>query len=564
MLRRAVPSSPPTIRARTRHVVVSSSTTTSPPSVLVRAAIRDALYAPESGYFSGGREIIHAPLAPVDYTSLLGEAEYRSVCARLYGERPHAWLTPATLFAPHYSHALARWLVRAAMSARARGGGGVGGASAPLVVYEVGGGTGTNAAAVCDWVAAHAPQLYRRLQYTVLEISPALRERQLRALAPHAGVATSVLGDATCLPPALADARPCFVLALEVLDNLPHDKVVARAVAAAAREDGGGHSAGEVDGGAWQQVEVVCEAAAVGGAGEGRSGGGGSDMLAGAAGAPSRPPLAVYREVLRPLRDPVIADTLRYFAACPGAAATGETAAAVAGREAASEAAVAAAAAAAAPSLLMRAGRRAVSAVLQRATGARLREGYAAGVPLVPRLRAARYLPTGCAQMLRSLGAAFPRHTLLLADFDELPPPSVDVARAAAEDHPVRAYHPAACAPLVASKRATAGGGSGGAGGGGGGVASVTVDHATYLSPRRGIADIFFATDFSALSAMVGDVARERAAATGCPPPPPPCVLKSREFMARHADVGRTATMSGFNPLLEDYVNTSICISTTE
>jgi hypothetical protein len=38
-------------------------------------------------------------------------------------------------------------------------------------------------------------------------------------------------------------------------------------------------------------------------------------------------------------------------------------------------------------------------------------------------------------------------------------------------------------------------------------------------------------------------------------------VLKSREFLARHADAARTRTMSGFNPLLDDYVNTSILVA---
>ena len=119
-------------------------------------------------------------------------------------------------------------------------------------------------------------------------------------------------------------------------------------------------------------------------------------------------------------------------------------------------------------------------------------------------------------------------------------------------------YYPArTCAPLVASK---------------GGAQRTTVDHPTYLSPRRGIADIFFPTDFEALASMVrhtrgqqrqrqrGDDATAAATATGGASDGVR-VLRSSQFLATFGDSARTRTLSGYNPLLEDYANTRVLVA---
>lgn len=57
-------------------------------------------------------------------------------------------------------------------------GAGVGGDGESLVVYEAGGGTGTNALNVLDWLRQEEPKLYERTEYTIVEISPRLAELQ--------------------------------------------------------------------------------------------------------------------------------------------------------------------------------------------------------------------------------------------------------------------------------------------------------------------------------------------------------------------------------------------------
>jgi SAM-dependent MidA family methyltransferase len=40
-----------------------------------------------------------------------------------------------------------------------------------LVIYEFGGGYGTNARCILDFIRAMAPDLYRHMKYTIVEIS---------------------------------------------------------------------------------------------------------------------------------------------------------------------------------------------------------------------------------------------------------------------------------------------------------------------------------------------------------------------------------------------------------
>ena len=53
-------------------------------------------------------------------------------------------------------------------------------------VVEQGGGEGHLALDILDALAAEFPALYRRMSYTLVEVSPAARARQARSLAGHA------------------------------------------------------------------------------------------------------------------------------------------------------------------------------------------------------------------------------------------------------------------------------------------------------------------------------------------------------------------------------------------
>jgi hypothetical protein len=121
----------------------------------------------------------------------------------------------------------------------------------------------------------------------------------------------------------------------------------------------------------------------------------------------------------------------------------------------------------------------------------------------------------------------------------------------------------------------------------------VARDHAGVLVPW-GTADIFFPTDFDALRALYVSAAtgeaneapgggggsggarlapapvRPRAPSSSSPSPPssPPLAavraacqhMPTADFMAAFAESKRTRTLSGYNPLLQDFKNTRLFI----
>ena len=92
--------------------------------------------------------------------------------------------------------------------------------------------------------------------------------------------------------------------------------------------------------------------------------------------------------------------------------------------------------------------------------------------PRRKRLEDIVFLPTSCLEFVMTLHDARPNHTLIAADFDELPEVTI----------------PGYMAPLVASK-----------------TDGQTEDHSSYFVPR-GSADIFFPTDFEFLQYMYSSV----------------------------------------------------------
>ena len=94
----------------------------------------------------------------------------------------------------------------------------------PLRIYELGGGTGRAAYDVLSAIAVSNPAVYASLSYVSVEISAELAAKQAATCRPHAARFRVEHRDAST--EWTPDATPCFVLGLEVLDNLPHDRVV--------------------------------------------------------------------------------------------------------------------------------------------------------------------------------------------------------------------------------------------------------------------------------------------------------------------------------------------------
>lgn len=416
--------------------------------------IHHSLYDPD-GYFNA-RDVITTPQRFMNFNEMLGKMEYEYKLDQLYKEKEYGWLTPVEVFAPLYSEAIARYIVTEHIaSGQRKGVSQILGMTAdqrpawarearvedvrPLVIYEVGGGNGTNALHILNFLRNNHPALYARTEYRILEVSPRLQKLQATlleqaghaapgyggdtaeggcaaalvanarrgavgtaaaisaggsasastdgsssalattpdggSLAPGPGLgpglprmtvaaaaatgpvatrgqtvlpasavrsvtglelprrraaaAVSILADATALPAALRDERPCFVVGCEVLDNLRHDKLVALQLPASAAASGeGGLLAGLIkaaakalrrplppaaaaaaaappssalDGLTWLET-VVLSKEPVQGAGSPADGAAGSQAAAAQK--------LELREALRPVRDPAVAALL--------------------------------------------------------------------------------------------------------------------------------------------------------------------------------------------------------------------------------------------------------------
>lgn len=198
--------------------------------MLLREYIGRALYARSGGYFT--KHVVGGLRQPLDLAAMADESDYRQHVAKMASEAAaggSAWLTPSEVFTPWYGRAVARNI--AARHRRIYAG-------HPLQIIEIGGGNATHAVDVLDHLRTHEPDLFETCRYTLVDISQRLADIQRAELAAagfaiergrfevHHGCASDWAAERASL-----DARlqgPWHIAMLEVLDNLPHDKIRVR------------------------------------------------------------------------------------------------------------------------------------------------------------------------------------------------------------------------------------------------------------------------------------------------------------------------------------------------
>lgn len=293
------------------------------------------------------------------------------------------------------------------------------------------------------------------------------------------------------------DPRPCFFLGMELLDNLPHDKI-AWVVPSSTEQEGGA------------ATPQLCETVVV------ETPGGG------------------FREMFRPVRDTLIRQLLTV---CPDLAAMVRNR-----RETESEP---------------------PSASPFANMFAFFSNGGGGGSSDLRPEHCAAFIPTGSLRLVQALRERMPRHRAILADFDSFADsagmgggPSATVVGGAGgsagetttNDESLTAFQ----APIVSSRDTESG---------------VVTDHATYMV-ALGSADIFFPTSFDRLLRLHSAVCsggetvgsqsgrRQEIVRRGRG-----LVVKQGEFLREFADLRCTRTFSGFNPLVDDFRNSSVFIS---
>ncbi|OMO93036.1 putative S-adenosyl-L-methionine-dependent methyltransferase MidA protein [Corchorus capsularis] len=186
--------------------------------MLVRDFVHAALYDPKHGYFSQRSGSVGVLERSIKFHQLEGRKAYMKQLDKIYKQSGISWFTPVELFKPWYAQGIAEAIMRTANL------------SVPLKIYEIGGGSGTCAKGIMDYIMLNAPpRVYNSMTYTSVEISPALAEIQKQTVGEvrsHLSKFKVERRDATDRSGwGDVEQQPCWVIMLEVLDNLPHDLI---------------------------------------------------------------------------------------------------------------------------------------------------------------------------------------------------------------------------------------------------------------------------------------------------------------------------------------------------
>ncbi|KAJ7181061.1 DUF185-domain-containing protein [Mycena filopes] len=200
---------------------------TKPPrqvKMLVRDWIEDSLYNPHYGYFPKQAVIFDTQHTTFDFGSLRNLVEFDVEVAKQYaaygadehhGPGRQIWHTPTELFKPWYGIAMAKCLVSEYLLKYFP--------YEDFIIYEIGAGNGTLAMNILDYLRANHPEVYDRTRYNIIEISGSLVDLQRKKLAsihPCVKVVHQSIFRWKQKEPA-----PCFVVAMEVIDNFAHDMI---------------------------------------------------------------------------------------------------------------------------------------------------------------------------------------------------------------------------------------------------------------------------------------------------------------------------------------------------
>ena len=111
---------------------------------------------------------------PLEFKTMVGRSGYEFRLNEIYRKAGVSWLTPAEIFQPHVGEAIARFVVRNHLRETDED---KEGDQDHLRICEIGGGNGTLAADVMDYVSRNDPRVYETMEYTVLDVSESLCER---------------------------------------------------------------------------------------------------------------------------------------------------------------------------------------------------------------------------------------------------------------------------------------------------------------------------------------------------------------------------------------------------
>lgn len=130
-------------------------------------------------------------------------------------------MTPVEIFKPYYAQAIAKYMIDVI---KGRNQMETFNANNPFSLTEVGGGNGSCAVGILDFLRDNYPELYEHTRYEIVDVSKPFHEMQKKVLANHASKVKLV--NQNFFEYKGASNAPGFFIGLEILDNMPHDKLV--------------------------------------------------------------------------------------------------------------------------------------------------------------------------------------------------------------------------------------------------------------------------------------------------------------------------------------------------
>lgn len=446
---------------------------------LTRDHIRSLLYDKDAGYFSTTDCVMTPPAGNegLSFKMMFGNPGYQRHLRELYKGSDDAWLTPVELFQPWYARGIAGFMAQQAEVTSGK----------PVSIVEVGGGNGTAARGMLDFIKEQHPEVYERTRYTLVEISGAMASRQHALLSEaHSTDRFEVINEdfLEWTPSSEISESTGFLVALEVLDNLPHDKLVRRVDEQRVESESDWAEWTDATEKEWTETWVV-------------------------PGVMNEP-----IEKQRPLQDSIAIRTARWFLT-PNIESTVNTTTSGGG------------------GILgyfrrKRQARASIKVLAERTT---FEENQTS--------ERAVFVPSGSTSLLDKLVQSLPGHRLIASDFSALPAPDLPESMEGTYNQKwdIRGKAPGlleGCRniPLV-SRRSEDG---------------KSKDFDTYLVPT-GSCDIFFQTDFGAFKKAHNEIVGRDAE-----------VRTPRDFLSEYAEFRNTRTLTGYNPMLEDFSNTRFII----
>ncbi|KAK1927996.1 S-adenosyl-L-methionine-dependent methyltransferase [Papiliotrema laurentii] len=195
--------------------------------MLVRDFIDDSLYNPHYGYFSKNATIFVPPKGGYDFSQFKNETDFIEAVAARYaseygdvvdgGLGRQVWHTPTELYKPYYAQALTSAILQSYKLNHYP--------YQDLIIYELGAGNGSFMLDSLRFIKQKHPEVFSRTKYRIIEISGQLAARQ-RKRAKAAGLEDHVeIIESDFFKWGGGGPDPCYVVALEVLDNFAHDMI---------------------------------------------------------------------------------------------------------------------------------------------------------------------------------------------------------------------------------------------------------------------------------------------------------------------------------------------------